>query len=46
MPAEVIEDRGNIGYKGRRLMRIRPVLTAVDDPDPIEVPLSELTLAE
>lgn len=46
MPAEVVEDQGNSGYKGRRLMLIRPFLTAVADPDTIVVPLSDLTLAE
>jgi hypothetical protein len=44
--AEVVEDRGNIGWKGRRIMRIRPFLMAVDDPEPFEVPLKDLTLAE
>jgi hypothetical protein len=44
--AEVVEDRGNIGWKGRRLMRIRPFLLFVDDPEPFEVPLTDLTLAE
>ena len=46
MEAEVVEDRGNVGWKGRRIMRIRPFLTAVEDPDPIAVPLTDLTLAE
>jgi hypothetical protein len=46
MEAEVVEDLGNIGWKGRRIIRIRPFLTAVDDPGPISVPLSDLTLDE
>lgn len=46
MRAEVIEDRGNIGWKGRRIVRIRPFLEAVDDPDAFEVSLKDLTLAE
>lgn len=46
MQAEVIEDRGNLGYRDRRIMRIKPVLTAVDDPEPFEVALADLTLAE
>jgi hypothetical protein len=46
MEAEVVEDRGNVGWKGRRIMRIRPFLTAVDDPDPISVLLTDLSLAE
>ena len=46
LTAEVIEDRGPIGWQGRRLMRIRPFLMACDDPEPFEVPLKDLTLAE
>jgi hypothetical protein len=46
MKAEVIEDRGNLGWKGRRIMRIRPFLEGVEDADPFEVALADLTLAE
>ena len=46
MKAEVIEDRGNLGWKGRRIMRIRPFLDGIDDADPFEVALADLTLAE
>ena len=46
MRAEVVEDRGNIGWKGRRLMRIRPFLEGVDEAEPFEVALVDLTLAE
>ncbi|MBV9108891.1 MAG: hypothetical protein JO306_05765 [Gemmatimonadetes bacterium] len=46
MNAVVVEDRGKNGYKGRRLMSIRPLLEAVDDAEPFEVPLERLTLAE
>jgi hypothetical protein len=46
MKAEVVEDRGNIGWKGRRIMRIRPFLEGIDDADPFEVALADLTLAE
>ena len=46
MNAVVVEDRGNNGYKGRRLMSIRPLLEAVDEAEPFEVPLERLTLAE
>ena len=46
MEAEVIEDRGNIGWKGRRLMRILPCFEGDDRPDAFEVPLEKLTLAE
>ena len=44
MKAEVIEDRGNIGWKGRRLMRILPFFEGDDGPDAFEVPLEKLTL--
>ena len=46
MEAVVVEDRGNMGWKGARLMSIRPLLLGIDDADPIEVPLDDLTLAE
>lgn len=46
MNAVVVEDRGNQGWKGARLMSIRPLLVGVDDADPIEVPLDDLTLAD
>jgi len=48
MKAQVIEDRGNVGWRGRRIMRIRPFLEGVDveNTDPFEVPLADLTLAE
>ena len=46
MKAEVIEDRGNIGWKGRRLMRILPFFEGEDGPDAFEVPLEKLTLEE
>ncbi|MEA2464130.1 MAG: hypothetical protein QOJ98_1877 [Acidobacteriota bacterium] len=46
MEAEVVEDRGNIGWKGRRILLIRPFLEAVDDPDNFEVALDDVTLAE
>lgn len=44
--AEVIEDRGNIGVNGRRLMRI---LTFDDYPEArldLEVPAQDLLMAE
>jgi hypothetical protein len=46
MQAEVVEDRGNLGWKGRRIMRIRPFFEGIDDADPFEVALADLTLAE
>jgi hypothetical protein len=46
MTAVVVEDRGNNGWKGARIVAIRPLLLGIDDADPFEVPLDELTLAE
>lgn len=47
MQAEVIEDRGDTGWNGRRLMRILPCWDGEDDgPDAFVVPLDTLTLAE
>ena len=46
MRAEVIEDRGKVGWKGRRIMRILPFFDGVDGIDTFEVPLEDLTLAE
>ncbi|MFL5386854.1 MAG: hypothetical protein ACJ8GN_30545 [Longimicrobiaceae bacterium] len=46
MRAEVVEDRGNVGWKGRRIMRILPVFEGEDGPDAFEVPLQDLTLDE
>ena len=44
--AEVIEDRGNVGYKGRRLYRIRSIDDCEDARITLEVPTKHLTLAE
>ena len=46
MRAVVVEDRGNIGWNGRRLMSVRPLFEGVEDMDTWELPLEELTLAE
>ena len=48
MEAEVIEDHGETGWNGRRLMRIRQCWDSGDDvgPDAFVVPLETLTLAE
>lgn len=43
--ALVIEDRGHIGYKGRRLLRLR-VDMGEDEPMEIELPEEEVTLIE
>jgi hypothetical protein len=42
--AEVVEDRGNIGVNGRRLLRILPLDEDLDGP--ITWPAEELTSAE
>ena len=41
VPAEVIEERGPVGYHGARLVRIRLLLT---DADPVEVTVAEQDL--
>ncbi len=44
--AEVIEDRGNIGYNGRRLYRIRSIDSCEDARITLEVPAKDLTLVD
>jgi hypothetical protein len=41
VPAEVIEERGAVGYHGARLVRVRLDLT---DADPVEITVPELEL--
>jgi hypothetical protein len=41
VPAEVIEERGPVGYHGARLVRIRLALT---DADPVELTIPEADL--
>jgi hypothetical protein len=36
--ATVIEDRGNVGYKGRRLLRVRLDIDDVAEPIELEIP--------
>ncbi len=43
--ALVIEDRGHIGYKGRRLLRLR-VDMGEDEPMEIELPEDQVTLID
>lgn len=42
--AQVVEDRGNIGVNGRRLLRIQPLSEYMDGP--FTWPAEELLLAE
>jgi hypothetical protein len=44
--AEVIEDRGNVGWKGRHLWRIRSVDEYEDARITLEVPAQDLVLSE
>lgn len=44
--AEVIEDRGNVGYKGRHLYRIRSFDEYEDARITLEVPAKDLTLVD
>ena len=44
--ARVVEDRGNIGVRGRRLVRIRTLDELEDARIDFEVPAEELTLAD
>ena len=46
MRAVVIEDRGRIGWKGRRMMRIRPIYFENEQGEAYEMPLDLLTLSE
>lgn len=44
--AEVIEDRGNVGWKGQHLYRIRSCDEYEDARITLEVPAHELTLTQ
>jgi len=43
--ATVIEDRGNIGVGGRRLLRVRVELTGGAEPLEFEVPAKDVRVA-
>ncbi|HZU81871.1 MAG TPA: hypothetical protein VE987_03095 [Polyangiaceae bacterium] len=43
--ATVIEDRGNIGVGGRRLLRVRVELTGGAEPLEFEVPAADVRVA-
>ena len=42
-PARIIEDRGPIGVKGRRLVRVQLIKSIHDLDQSFEVPVEELT---
>lgn len=46
LDAEVVEDRGNVGWKGRRIVRIRPITEYEYDSEPFDVPAADLTPAD
>lgn len=41
--ATVIEDRGPVGYRGRRLLRVRLDITEVAEPIELEIPEADVT---
>lgn len=43
--ATVIEDRGNVGMRGRHLVRVRLDIPDTAEPIELEMPLEELTAA-
>jgi hypothetical protein len=45
LEAQVVEDRGNLGYKGRRLLRVAVPMEDDDEPVEFEVPEADLIRA-
>jgi hypothetical protein len=45
LEAQVIEDRGNLGYKGRRLLRVAVPMEEGGEPMEFEVPEADLIRA-
>ena len=45
LEAQVVEDRGNLGYKGRRLLRVAVPMEDDDEPVEFEVPEEDLIRA-
>lgn len=41
--ATVIEDRGNVGHQGRRLLRVQLDFEGVAEPIELEIPEAEVT---
>lgn len=41
--ATVIEDRGNVGYNGRRLLRVRLDMDDVAEPIELEIPEADVS---
>lgn len=44
--AEVVEDRGPVGWNGRRLLRIRTMNELEEVRETFEIPADEVTLAD
>jgi hypothetical protein len=42
VPGTIVEDRGEIGAAGRRLVRVRVPVTHTDEVQTFEVPVDEL----
>jgi hypothetical protein len=42
VPGTIVEDRGEIGAAGRRLVRVRVPVTETDEVQTFEVPVDEL----
>jgi hypothetical protein len=45
LEAQVVEDRGNLGYKGRRLLRVAVPMEEGGEPMEYEVPEADLIRA-
>jgi hypothetical protein len=45
LEAQVVEDRGNLGYKGRRLLRVAVPMEEGGEPVEFEVPEADLIRA-
>lgn len=45
LKAQVVEDRGNLGYKGRRLLRVAVPMEEDGEPVEFEVPEADVTRA-
>lgn len=41
--ATIIEDRGNVGHQGRRLLRVQLDVEGVAEPIELEIPEAEVT---
>ena len=43
MPGEVVEDRGNVGWQGRHILRVRRVSEYEEERDTFEIPAEAVT---